>query len=113
VRYDSAQKAEKPKPVAPSPFPSLTGTNLLAPSKIKLSMEVWPKMPQVEHMYSLLYYQEKIKLLVTEHWACDKGTLTAKGKPFTLVASSQALMKEMWEAESPDIHAIVETECQN
>jgi hypothetical protein len=90
----------------------LTGTSLLNAVKIVPSAHGKPKLPQIEHVYSSMYYATKIKPLAKARWAVDKGKDGPKGKPLTQVASNQVFTKEMWESESVEVQAAVEKERQ-
>ena len=59
-----------------------------------------------------MFYSTKIRPLVNACWAQDEGKMGPKNKLFSKVSSSQALTKEMWENESPEVHAMVEKERQ-
>ncbi|KAF9503759.1 hypothetical protein BS47DRAFT_1402100 [Hydnum rufescens UP504] len=71
------------------------------------------KIAQVEHIYLVKYYVNKIRLLLDVRWAQEKGKMGLNGKPVSKISVSQALMKEMWENESLEVRAQVETECQS
>ena len=60
-----------------------------------------------------LFYKLKVEPLVAQGWALNKGKMGPNQKPFCPMLSSQALTKEMWEAESPEIRALVVKECQD
>jgi hypothetical protein len=111
-RYDSSQPT-KFKTIGPTPFPSISGAHLLKSSKIKPSNQLRPRLPQIEHVYSSMFFVKKVKPLVAARWERDKGRVAPSGKPFSQVSSSQALTKEMWEAESPEIRQQVHTERQH
>jgi hypothetical protein len=70
-------------------------------------------MQQVEHVYSSLFYKSKIKPLVAQRWAHDKGKMGPNQKLFCPMSSSQALTKEIWEGESPEVRALVIKERQD
>jgi hypothetical protein len=80
--------------------------------KAKSLKKLKPKMPQVVHIYSTIYYDSVVKPLVQACWERDKGTQTASGKPFTHVMSSALLTKEMWEASGTDVKEAVEKKHQ-
>ncbi|KAF9515802.1 hypothetical protein BS47DRAFT_1360761 [Hydnum rufescens UP504] len=112
THYDDTHPA-KPKIQAPTPFPTFTGATLLnAIAKMVVSGQLKPKLAQIKHIYSSVHYKEKVKPLVPACWAADKGWIGPRGKPFTQVSSSQALMKEMWEAKSVTVWEEIEELCQ-
>jgi hypothetical protein len=110
-RYDDTGNA-KPRASAVSPFLSAAGTNLIASMKAKLSNKPKPRLAQIEHVYSSMYFATKVKPHVAARWERDKNQMGPKNKPFSPVSSSQALTKEMWEKESPDVRKLVEDERQ-
>ncbi|KAF9513216.1 hypothetical protein BS47DRAFT_1362561 [Hydnum rufescens UP504] len=98
----------KPKLPSHNPFPFANPAHLFMATKVKSSAKMKPKIAQIEHVYSSIHFLEKVQPLVQVRWAQDKGQMGLKGKPFSKVSSSQALTKELWEAESPEIRAEVE-----
>jgi hypothetical protein len=111
-RYDDLN-TRKLKVISHNPFPAVNASNLLLVTKVKLLAKVKPKIAQVEHVYSVKYYTHKICPLLNAHWAQEKGKMGPNSKPISKILVSQALMKEMWENESLEIHAQIEAEHQS
>ncbi|KAF9512231.1 hypothetical protein BS47DRAFT_1363252 [Hydnum rufescens UP504] len=111
-RYDDSNSG-KLKVISHNPFPTVNASNLLLASKVRSSAKMKPKIAQVEHVYSVKYYVNKIQLLLNAHWAQEKGKMGPNGKPISKISVSQALTKEMWENESPEVRAQVKTEHQS
>jgi hypothetical protein len=110
-RYDD-DNPTKSNVISHNPFPTVNASNLLLATKVKSSAKMKPKISQVEHVYSVIYYTKKIWLLLDECWAKEEGKMDPKGKPVSKIVVSQALTKEMWENKSQQVHAEIEEECQ-
>ncbi|KAF9503751.1 hypothetical protein BS47DRAFT_1369300 [Hydnum rufescens UP504] len=78
----------------------------------KLSNKLKPRLPQLEHIYSAMYFVARVKPHVLGQWEHDKNKMGPKNKLWSQVSSSQALTWEMWDAKTPDIHEKVEVEHQ-
>jgi hypothetical protein len=73
-----------------------------------------PRHKQYEHVYSSLYWNAKIKALVSAQIEIDKAQFESlavgkddKAKQFAPVVTQQRVTRECWEAESDEVKAIV------
>ena len=112
-RYDDTLN-KKPRSSTTSPFLSAEGKTLIAAMNAKLSNKgkQRPRLLQIEHVYSSMYFATRVKPFVAARWELDKNRKGPKDKPFSPVSSSQALTKEIWEKESPEVRKLVEEERQ-
>jgi hypothetical protein len=68
-----------------------------------------PRYKQIEHVYSALYYNERVKDAVEAQLLIDhaKNPLPLRKAKRQDIVTQQRLTKEHWLAESPEIQAIV------
>jgi hypothetical protein len=91
-------------------FPTIA-PEALSTSRVSLTSATHipkPRRKQIEHVYSALYYEERVKAAVDVQIALEHSQPLPPGKArWDNIVIQQRITKETWESETVDIQEIV------